>query len=177
MNTTPENYALIAYLAKSIGGERKLGKKALQKLVHLMSEIASVPVGYKFRLYTYGPFSRELASDVDILDTLGAIHVTFNAERNGYEISSASDVESYVDKARDYIEKNKEEIDGVLERFGGKLAKELELYSMVTFIIKERLVSDVDDDKLVVEKFREIKPHYTVQQVQQGLKEIRELIH
>ena len=177
MNATPENYALIAYLAKTANGDRKLGKKALQKLVHLISEIARVPVGYRFRLYTYGPFSRELASDVDILDNLGAINVTFNADRNGYEISSASYVDDYVSKAERYIDDNKKSIDFVIERFGGKLAKELELYSMVTFILKEGLVQNLNDDEAVVAKFREIKPHYTTQQVQQGLREVRELLH
>lgn len=177
MNATPENYALIVYLAKSANGDRKLGKKALQKLVHLISEVARVPVGYRFRLYTYGPFSRELASDVDILDSLGAINVTFNADRNGYEISSASHANDYVAKAMQYIDENKKSIDYVVDRFGGKLAKELELYSMVTFILKEGLVPNIDDDESVVKKFREIKPHYTTQQVYQGLREIRELLH
>lgn len=177
MNGTPENFALIAYIARSIQPGHKLGKKALQKLVHLVSEIADVPVGYKFRLYTYGPFSRELATDVDILDSLDALTVSFSAERNGYEISADAHAEDFINKAEGYIEAYREGIDKILKEFGPRLAKELELSSMLTFIIKENLVDNIGDDAKVVGKFLEIKPHYSKSQVEEGLVEIRQLLH
>jgi hypothetical protein len=51
-----DQYALIALLAKRVGGaDRRLGKKAIQKNVHLIQELGGVDAGYRFSFYTYGP--------------------------------------------------------------------------------------------------------------------------
>jgi uncharacterized protein YwgA len=43
----------------------KLGRTALMKLAFLLQTVRGVPLGYHFRLYTYGPY------DGDVLDDLG----------------------------------------------------------------------------------------------------------
>lgn len=47
----------------------QFGKTVLQKLVYLLTTIYVVPTGYEHTLYTYGPFSAELASDVETVFT------------------------------------------------------------------------------------------------------------
>jgi uncharacterized protein len=177
MPTTLQKYALIVYLAKSHERFGDLGKKALQKLAHLSSEITNAPLGYKFELYTYGPFSRDLASDVDTLESMGIVDVNFDEERNGYKILPTDASKKLLESQQDFIDANSQLIDSVVNFFGGRLAKDLELSSMLTYIIKNRLVSDIDDDKSVVDKFLEIKPHYSRSNVSSGLSEIRRVLH
>lgn len=175
MTTSLEKFAIIAYIAKAVEGKGTLGKKALQKLVHLTSELRHVSVGYKFTLYTYGPFSRELAGDVDLLASMGLISMQFNPLRNGYEIKPNSDTHEVIEKNGSLDLEVTQGIDFIVNNFGGRLAKELELSSMIVFILKNNL-TDTEDDNLVVDKFLEIKPHYEREDVVAGLKEIRALL-
>jgi uncharacterized protein YwgA len=57
---------LIAYLAERLGQKNKLGRKSVQKFIHIASELGKVPTGYRFSFYTYGPYSRELAADLEL---------------------------------------------------------------------------------------------------------------
>lgn len=43
------------------------GRKRLQKIAHLLKSAGFQEFGYDFVLYYYGPFSRELAADLDFL--------------------------------------------------------------------------------------------------------------
>jgi uncharacterized protein YwgA len=176
MTDSIEKFAIIAYIAKATMEKGTLGKKALQKLMHLSHELRNVPVGYDFKLYTYGPFSRELAGDVDLLDSMGLISVQFDASRNGYEIKAVEKSQEILSKNEEFINSVKDDLDFIVERFGGRLAKELELSSMITFILKNRL-TDVNDDQAIVNKFLEIKPHYHQSEISAGLSEIKELLN
>lgn len=176
MTSPIEKFAIIAYIAKANMDKGALGKKALQKLMHLSHELRNVPVGYSFKLYTYGPFSRELAGDIDLLDSMGLISVHFDASRNGYEIKAVEKSQEILSKNEAFVSSVKDDLDFILERFGGRLAKELELSSMITFILKNKL-TDVNNDEAVVDKFLEIKPHYQRSEVLTGLSEIRQLLN
>jgi len=176
MKNALHKFALLTYIADSMSGKHALGKKALQKLVHLCGEIGNVNTGYKFKLYTYGPFSRELAGDVDILDSMSALSVRFDAVRNGYEITVGEKADDLIGKASGYLNENKEKIDYVISIFGDRLAKQLELSSMLIFILKNDLVDDPTNDAEVIDKFLEIKPHYEYSDVVAGLSEVRSLI-
>jgi len=177
MKKSDAKFALIAYVARSVGEISVLGKKALQKVVHLASEISGADFGYEFRLYTYGPFSRELASDVDVMDSIGLVAVNFNPTRNGYEISAKPEASTLIEVFIEEYPEEKENIDKIISIFGNRLAKDLELSSMLTFILTRKLVTDTSDDDSVVSKFLEIKPHYRELDVKNGLKEIRELLN
>lgn len=176
MTSSIEKFAIIAYIAKANMGKGTLGKKALQKLMHLSSELRNVPVGYRFRLYTYGPFSRELAGDIDLLDSMGLISVQFDPSRNGYEIKPEDKAQELLSKSEVFLKSVKESLDFIIEKFGGRLAKDLELSSMIAFILRNKL-ADVNDDQAVINKFLEIKPHYQRSEVVEGLKEIRQLLN
>lgn len=175
MTNPIDKFAIIAYIAKANQDKGPLGKKALQKLMHLSLELRGIPVGYNFNLYTYGPFSRELAGDVDLLDSMGLISVEFDASRNGYEIKSVEKSEDIISKSESFLNTVKGDLDFIVEKFGGRLAKELELSSMIAFILKNSL-ADVNDDDAVIDKFLEIKPHYKRSEVAAGLDEIRHLL-
>lgn len=177
MTKTHNDFALIAYIAFQSEGTGGLGKKALQKMVHLCSELFNVPVSYKFRLYTYGPFSRELASDMDVMDSLNILDVRFSAESNGYYISAGPSAESTIDSGDQFLSVYRTDIDALLDIFKGRLAKDLEISSMLSFIIKRNLVENTEDDSAVVEKFFEIKPHFEKRHVESRLAEIRQLVH
>ena len=58
----------VAGLVARLGRVR--GRKHLQKIVHLLQDRGATRFQYRFILYHFGPFSRDLASDLDFLRSL-----------------------------------------------------------------------------------------------------------
>ncbi len=176
MSHLDESYALVSYVIKLASHSGKLGKKAAQKFVHIITSIGGVPSKYEFQLYTYGPFSRELAGDLDILESVQAVSIQYNAEKNSYEIQPGSRSDELISRHSKFIDANKSRIDELISRFGGRLARQLELSSTLLFVIDRDLVDNSSDDEQVIKKFSEIKPHYSRSEIKPALAELRQLL-
>ena len=56
--------SLPAVLARRLEGRSpQFGKTVLMKFAYLLQEIYGIPLGYRFSLYTYGPYSKEVLAD------------------------------------------------------------------------------------------------------------------
>ena len=64
----------------------RLGKIQVQKLVYFAQD-CGVPLGYKYEIYHYGPYSFELSHDLDSLDSLGVLNVDSDPNGFGFNIS------------------------------------------------------------------------------------------
>ena len=51
----------------------RLGRTALMKLAYLLQTVRRVPLGYDFRLYTYGPYQSDVLNDLGRLETMQAV--------------------------------------------------------------------------------------------------------
>ena len=82
-------HALIVELSKRLEGvSPQFGKTALMKLLYLLQEAYGVSTGYRYSFYTYGPYSQEVAADLDITRLLGGVNVEFFGENpSGYQIT------------------------------------------------------------------------------------------
>ena len=47
------------------GTSPQFGKTAFMKMAYLLQELYEVPLGYRFSLYTYGPYSAEVLADLE----------------------------------------------------------------------------------------------------------------
>src|SRR5437588_9583011 len=72
----------------------QLGKTQLQKLVYFLQE-TGVPLGYKFEIYHYGPYSFELADEVGSLDSLGVLSLVADPSGYGFHIYVGSHGSKY----------------------------------------------------------------------------------
>jgi len=68
-----------------------LGRTAIMKLAYLLQTVKGVPLGYDFRLYTYGPFESDVLNDLGTAESLGFIKsemVVFSSGSGyGYEFA------------------------------------------------------------------------------------------
>src|ERR1700688_2767231 len=64
----------------------RLGKTQVQKLVYFAQQ-SGVPLGYKYEIYHYGPYSFELSHDLGSLDSLGVLNVDSDPAGFGFDIS------------------------------------------------------------------------------------------
>jgi uncharacterized protein len=159
--------ALVTYVVNAVGSEHPIGKKATQKFLHLIEDAGKVQTGYDFSIYTYGPFSRTLASEIDFLATKKAIDVVFVGQFGTYEISPGENANEVIELGNDYIQKNKHKIDHILSKLKGKGASELELYSTLVFLMAH--VESLTSDDKIVEKLLSLKPKYAKSFVEKTL--------
>ncbi|RKX42659.1 MAG: restriction endonuclease, partial [Thermotogae bacterium] len=137
INIPWNRYALIVELADRFK-ERipKFGKTLLQKMVYLLQEVYGVNCGYRFELYTYGPFSSELLQDLDLVESLGGVTVVpVISGVGGYMILPGEYSELLKKKAESFLsdEKTLSALDNVVKNFGNYLAKDLELRSTIIY--------------------------------------------
>ena len=172
-----DQYALIAFLIDQSSRARQLlGKKALQKKVHLMQELGDVDTGYRFSFYTYGPYSVSLAGDLDVIANSGGAKIVYNSWDNHYQIDPSEHTDRMIERGQEFIEENRAAIDNVLEVFGDRLAKDLELVSTIAYLHRHTPQEEFADDEKLSKHVRDLKPKYTEREVDQAIREVREFL-
>src|SRR5450759_734982 len=101
-----DRYALIADLARRLDGiSPQFGKTALEKLVYFLQEVYAVDCGYDFELYSYGPYSAQLLSDLDMVKGFGAVAVERTSA--GYDIKPAAEADAVRARAKEFLDSYK----------------------------------------------------------------------
>ena len=141
----------------------KLGRTAIMKLAFLLQTVKSVPLGYDFRLYTYGPFDSDVLNDLGQAEILQAVHSQMvpYPVGYGYEFSTGPESTSVKARAASELENYEGHINWALDEFAAKSASELELLSTIVYADRDALrrnerLSSRDLCRLV----REIKPRF-----------------
>ena len=137
-----------------------LGKTAMMKYLFLLQNVYKLPLNYSFEIYTYGPYSSEVMEDIDFANRKKLISV---------ETDTSSKYVGYIIKASDtrpdnqFAEKYQGEIKELLELFGHKSAKELELLTTIVYLygIAKKNAWDCGQDAIATD-VHEIKPHFDI---------------
>ncbi len=157
----------IAILSLLENAQGTVGKTFLQKGIYILQEGLKEELGYKYKLHFYGPFSQELANDIDTLYYMGLINIQYDAEATGYRIEITEAGKKFLKKyQQNDLEKNK--IEKVLSMIDGKLTKKMELLGTVLYFAK--LTNDKGEIKRLVNMF---KPHFADSEIEESLKRLR----
>lgn len=116
-----------------------LGRTAVMKLAYFLQVLKKVPLGYDFRLHTYGPFDSDVLDDLRYAGVFGAVKERTVSQSRGYryEIKPGRHCAHVQEKSKNWLEQNREAIDWVIEEFGKLTAPDLELYSTIVFVDRE----------------------------------------
>lgn len=170
--STPWNeYGLLAYLAGRLEN-RRFGKTKLQKLVYFLLEAKRIPLGYRYRFYTYGPYSDTLAGDVDYLSTIGALKVAYDVAVGGYNIRPGEKAKILEQKAQPFLNFHKQAVDEVLDHLSDKNVRDLELLSTVLYLWSNDAECRSSVDTLVAKATR-LKPHLRNEDIRNGLEMLK----
>lgn len=174
LNIPWHQYALIVYLAEQMEESAQwFGKTALQKLVYLLQTLFGVPVGYQYSLYIHGPFSKELMDDVDYLDGIGGLEVSFDQNANGYKIRPAQGADKIKAKAQDFLDNYRPQINQLLGKFGSMRARELELRSTIVFIDRYAVQTNREMTRQeFAQEVSSIKPHFSWAEIEEAITEL-----
>ena len=142
----------------------RLSGTAVVKLLYFLQELKGVPLGYDFRLYTYGPFDSDVLNDLGTgksLQVLTEKTVTHSAGY-GYEIKVGPKSDRIKLLAKEWLKDNQDALSSVAADFGPWSAAELELGSTVVFVDRE-FQSQQKSTRFeeIASQVRNIKPHFS----------------
>lgn len=172
-----DQHALIALIVKQAEEARwPLGKKALQKNVHLIQEFGDVDAGYQFSFYTYGPYSSELSGDLDVVAVSGGVEVDYNPVQNSYSITLGKRADNLIERGKGFLSTNARAIDCVLNTFKGRYAKDLELISTIAYLRRTSSKDEFGSNEKLRARVQALKPKYNAQEIDAAIKEARKLL-
>lgn len=167
--------ALIPVLAERAPGGQ-IGRTALMKFVYFLQTLRGVPLGYRFTLYSYGPYASDVLFDLDYAETLGAVTAETENFSGGYrfKIRPTDAAATLKQKAAAFIRDHERDIDWVLERFGGLTAAELELVSTIIYADRESAPASQTLEDLT-RRVRDVKPHFTGEKILQQARKLQSM--
>jgi len=158
--------AVITWLAANTRG---LGRTALMKYCYFLQVVCGVPLGYRFSLYSYGPFDSDVLSDLDTAECMGGVKssVEYFLGGYGYRIEPAERADRVMELGQSFIDEHRQWLEWVTQRFGGWDASELEVAS--TLVYSDREAWRRGERLTILElsgRVRDLKPRYAIQQIQ-----------
>ncbi|MBY0523540.1 MAG: hypothetical protein K2R98_09070 [Gemmataceae bacterium] len=155
----------------------KLGRTALMKLAYLLQTIKEVPLGYDFRMYTYGPFDSDVLNDLSMAESLGAVsaQMVHFPSGSGYGYEFAPGPQSGVLKQRvgNVLADYQQEIDWALQEFGRHSAADLELITTIIYAdrdaSRQRKALTFQD---LGRQVKGIKPHFSNEYIAGKIEEL-----
>jgi uncharacterized protein YwgA len=176
MNDQQRQWFRLGLLAELVEkAPSKLGRTAAMKLAFFLQVAKGVPLGYNFRLYTYGPFDSEVLHDLGQAEALKAVesNVISYPSGYGYELTAGPAIAVVKDKARSELAKFQGDIDWVLAKFGGRSATELELLSTIVYADRDALRQEhpISFGELR-RQVKDVKPHFADDHIMQKIESL-----
>jgi uncharacterized protein YwgA len=146
-----------------------LGKTAMMKYLFILQDVFKVPLGYDFEIYTYGPYSSEVMGELDFArhqDMLNIDGVIYPNGQSGYEISPSGNFQRAIDNSKEFVSKYLEAINKVIELFGDKSAKELELSTTIIYLYNTYMKNGWECTlEAISANVHDIKPHFDIETI------------
>lgn len=164
---------LVAIAEKQPG----LGRTAAMKLCYLLQTLRRVPLGYRFTLYSYGPFDPGVLSDLSSAEALGGIEskTILYSGGYGYAISPSARSKAVKALAADFINKHRSDLNWVVDRFGKFGSADLEILSTIVYVDREAKQANerLTPDKLA-DRVHDLKPRFATDYILEKLGSLRE---
>jgi len=167
---------LIAKLAQT-APEGRMGRTALMKWVYFLQVLRQVPLPYRFTLYSYGPFDKDVLCDLGVAENLGLVReeVEYYPHGYGYLIQSKLDVPALAElDPTGFLQTHEGQIAWVLGEFGRYSAAQLELAATIVYADRD---SHADSRRETADALshtvHEIKPHFDLGAISQEIEDLR----
>lgn len=160
-----DRIAVITALAQT---SENLGRTALMKYCYFLQVVKGVPLGYRFSLYSYGPFDSEVLSDLGTAESLGSVDssVVYFPGGYGYRIKPGTHAEKTIQLGSNFLSEHRADLDWLRREFGGWSPGDLELSS--TLVYSDREAEDAGERLTVLQlskRVNELKPRYPLSRI------------
>lgn len=154
------------------------GRTTLMKFAYILQTVRRVPLGYRFQLYNYGPYDEAVLTDIGqavSAELLSSKLVTFSGGGYGYEFSAGHALSSASEQLSEHIREFEDDIDWVVNLFGGESAGRMELISTIVFVLCEN--GTLLKKPQIVQRVNEIKPHFSREVIDAAVDEIADVLN
>lgn len=145
-----------------------IGRTALMKYMYLLQTVRGVPLGYRFTLYSYGPFDSDVLADLSVAEAFEAVksELELYAGGYGYRIRADRNAQWLERRAGKLLARYTKDIEWVIKKFGDYTSAELELVGTIVYVDRE-IVSGRRRVGLeqVARLVHEVKPHFSEEKV------------
>jgi len=155
--------ALIPTLVEN-SPNRQIGRTALMKYMYFLQTLRQVPLGYRFTLYSYGPFDSTVLADLSVAESLRAVtsKTVLYPGGYGYEISTDEKAKWLKQRAEQFVNQHEKDVRWVMKKFGKLTSAQLELVSTIIYVDREEAKNGKNASvKSIAHKVHEIKPHFS----------------
>ena len=154
------------------GNSPQFGKTAFMKMAYLLQELYGVPLGYRFSLYTYGPYSAEVLADLEYAKLRQQVEVEYLGDPQGGFRITPSEVAGESNWQNEPIAKYSRELNELVEHFGSFNARELELRTTSIFLWKRIRPRKPEDVDTLIETVRLLKPHFSKMAIRSAIDDL-----
>jgi uncharacterized protein len=164
--------ALFPVLAgRSKGG--CVGRTALMKYMYLLQTLRGVPLGYRFTLYSYGPFDSDVLADLGLAESMELVEseVELYPGGYGYRIRPTTNAKWIEKRAEKFLSRHAKDVDWVIKRFGAFSSAELELVGTIVFVDREGGNRKKNLEQ-IARLVHEVKPHFSPEKVLQYARQL-----
>lgn len=162
-----DRMALISVLAAN-SPKGSVGRTAVMKFLYFLQTLRGVPLGYRFTLYSYGPFDSDVLADLANAEAFGAVDSTIIQFSGGYgyQIKPGQNAPWLQERSAGFLRQYEQDMDWVISEFGTLTSGQLELVSTIVYVDQEA-ASNSEELPLdrIVEIVQEIKPHFSTEQI------------
>lgn len=152
-----------------------IGRTALMKFSYLLQAVRGVPLGYRFTLYSYGPFDSSVLSDLGTAEALKAVQSSLTCYPGGYgyQIRRGEYGDSMLKAGQDFLDRHRYSIDWVLSEFGSHGSADLELESTIVYVYLEGAGNPkaVSID-LLAQQVRDVKPRFAEEYIREKARQL-----
>ena len=167
------NAVLIALVKRSL---KSPGRTALMKFAYLLQTVRGVPLGYRFRMYNYGPYDEQVLVDAREAAVAGLLksQLVMFPSGYGYEYSVGDSANCSSKEQSVLLDDCSVDIDWVIDNFGNDSASRLELVSTLIFALCDKN-KKLERTELIA-RVHEIKPHFTKEAIGSVFQEVEGIL-
>ena len=146
------------------------GETNVQKATYFLQGLVGVPLGFKFILYKYGPYSFDLSEELTYLCADSFLDLEVRDPRYGPSYITGGMRDYVVDRFPKTLCRYRNGIDYVADRLGSKRVPELERLATALFV---RLMKDeVPSVEKRAAKITKLKPHISDVDAKEAVREV-----
>lgn len=150
-----ERYATILYIIKKITEKGKHTRKsAIQALTYLLQEGYEIPLGYQFRMGTFGILSPGLLFDLESM--IDSDVITLSTVDKGFNYAFGPNGNPAAAAGKEFIKAHKDTLDKGLDAYAGRWSPEVSEAAALLFYEKEADSSSSVDE--IIGKVKELFP-------------------
>lgn len=166
--------AIVAELDKKLAARDSwCGETHLQKSIYFLQELLGVPTGFRYILYKYGPFSRELREELGTMRADGFLELVPQPAPYGPKLTATPAADrQLITRWPKTLKRYDDQLDFVADKLGGLGVGALEQFATALWVSREIPQTSRPEQAT---RINQLKPHVSPMQALDALEQVADI--